>query len=198
MENSDKIFTYIKKEIEDIARKQIEEIEAETKEIEEATYSKICQEAREEAEAKLKAELAVLEARIGIESSSSSEDSMKKLVSKRDEYVQIVFKEAKEKLLEFVGNDQYLNFLLDRISDVKKDYDLSKSIIYVKESDLGLKDKIIEIYGNDVSVLASDEIKIGGFILENKTEQLLIDESLDFALDNQKDWFYKTSGLMIK
>ena len=107
-------------------------------------------------------------------------------------------KEAKEKLLEFVGNDQYLNFLLDRISYVKKDYDLSKSIIYVKESDLGLKDKIIEIYGNDVSVLASDEIKIGGFILENKTEQLLIDESLYFALDNQKDWFYKTSGLMIK
>ena len=34
--------------------------------------------------------------------------------------------------------------------------------------------------------------------IENKANNVVIDESLDFALENQKDWFYKTSGLMIK
>ena len=53
-------------------------------------------------------------------------------------------------------------------------------------------------YGIDLDVKTSDQIKIGGFIIENKANNVVIDESLDFALENQKDWFYKTSGLMIK
>lgn len=49
-----------------------------------------------------------------------------------------------------------------------------------------------------IEVEVSDKILIGGFIIENKATNVVVDESLDFALENQKDWFYKTSGLMIK
>ena len=49
-----------------------------------------------------------------------------------------------------------------------------------------------------LEVEVSDKITIGGFIVKNKATNVVVDESLDFALENQKDWFYKTSGLMIK
>ena len=44
----------------------------------------------------------------------------------------------------------------------------------------------------------SQRIQLGGFIIENKTTNVVVDESLDSNLEAQKDWFYKTSGLMIK
>jgi hypothetical protein len=39
---------------------------------------------------------------------------------------------------------------------------------------------------------------IGGLIGENPKSLLVIDETLDFALKNQKEWFAKNSGLIIK
>ncbi|MBM6798513.1 hypothetical protein H7U28_06765, partial [Coprobacillus cateniformis] len=47
-------------------------------------------------------------------------------------------------------------------------------------------------------VEASEDITIGGFIIENKESSLVVDETLDFALANQKEWFNKNSGLIIK
>ncbi len=69
--------------------------------------------------------------------------------------------------------------------------------IYVKKI-VKYQADLISAYGIDLDVKTSDQIKIGGFIIENKANNVVIDESLDFALENQKDWFYKTSGLMIK
>ena len=60
------------------------------------------------------------------------------------------------------------------------------------------KDELVKAYGLNLEVEVSDKIKIGGFIIENKATNVVVDESLDTALENQKDWFYKTSGLMIK
>ncbi|MEE0662298.1 MAG: hypothetical protein UCK65_13275, partial [Thomasclavelia ramosa] len=60
------------------------------------------------------------------------------------------------------------------------------------------KDELIKAYGTALEVEVSDKITIGGFIVKNKATNVVVDESLDFALENQKDWFYKTSGLMIK
>ena len=60
------------------------------------------------------------------------------------------------------------------------------------------KDELIKAYGTTLEVEVSDKITIGGFIVKNKATNVVVDESLDFALENQKDWFYKTSGLMIK
>ena len=57
---------------------------------------------------------------------------------------------------------------------------------------------MIKAYGTALEVEVSDRITIGGFIVKNKATNVVVDESLDFALENQKDWFYKTSGLMIK
>jgi len=49
-----------------------------------------------------------------------------------------------------------------------------------------------------IEVEEGQQIQLGGFIIENKATNVVVDESLDSNLEAQKDWFYKTSGLMIK
>jgi hypothetical protein len=52
---------------------------------------------------------------------------------------------------------------------------------------------------NDIQdVKVNADIMIGGLIGENPKSLLVIDETLDFALKNQKEWFAKNSGLIIK
>ena len=75
---------------------------------------------------------------------------------------------------------------------------MSDSTLELREADMKYKDELIKAYGTTLEVEVSDKITIGGFIVKNKATNVVVDESLDFALENQKDWFYKTSGLMIK
>lgn len=75
---------------------------------------------------------------------------------------------------------------------------MSDSTLELREADMKYKDELIKAYGTALEVEVSDKITIGGFIVKNKATNVVVDESLDFALENQKDWFYKTSGLMIK
>ena len=75
---------------------------------------------------------------------------------------------------------------------------MENCVLKVREADQALKDELVKAYQLPVEVEVSQDILIGGFILENKTTHVVVDESLDFALESQKDWFYKTSGLMIR
>lgn len=75
---------------------------------------------------------------------------------------------------------------------------MENSTLKLRKVDMKYKDELIKAYGMSIEVEVSDKILIGGFIIENKATNVVVDESLDFALENQKDWFYKTSGLMIK
>ena len=75
---------------------------------------------------------------------------------------------------------------------------MSDSTLELREADMKYKDELIKAYGTALEVEVSDKITIGGFIVKNKATNVVVDESLDFALENQKDLFYKTSGLMIK
>ena len=106
--------------------------------------------------------------------------------------------EAKEKLVEFVDSKDYKAYLIKHIEKIGKLYQMENSILKLRKEDLKYKDKLIKAYGMLIEVEVSDKILIGGFIIENKATNVVVDESLDFALENQKDWFYKTSGLMIK
>ena len=68
----------------------------------------------------------------------------------------------------------------------------------VRAEDMQYSEELKKAYGKTVEVKASDEITLGGFILENTADALVVNETLEFALENQKTWFANNSGLMIK
>ena len=198
MEKKEQVFIYMKEEIERLANLEEEKILAEAKELEEEAYNQIKAEAKKDAEALLAKELVEISSSASVEASLSQEEKTKKLVVKRDEYVANIFKEAKEKLVAFVASKDYQKYLIEHIEKIGKLYQMEDSTLELREEDMRYKDELVKAYGVDLEVEVSDKIKIGGFIIENKATNVVVDESLDSALENQKDWFYKTSGLMIK
>ena len=198
MEKKEQVFLYMKEEIERLANLEEEKILAEAKELEEEAYNQIKAEAKKDAEALLAKELVEISSSASVEASLSQEEKTKKLVIKRDEYVANIFKEAKEKLVAFVASKDYQKYLIEHIEKIGKLYQVEDSTLELREEDMRYKDELVKAYGVDLEVEVSDKIKIGGFIIENKATNVVVDESLDSALENQKDWFYKTSGLMIK
>ena len=71
-------------------------------------------------------------------------------------------------------------------------------VLYVRKEDMIYEAEMKKVYGLDIDVQIATSIQLGGFMIENPETHVVVDETLDFALESQKDWFYKTSGLMIK
>mgnify|MGYP000398961441 FL=1 len=198
MEKKEQVFLYMKEEIERLANLEEEKILDEAKRLEEEAYNQIKAEAKKDAEALLAKELVEISSNASVEASSSQEEKTKKLVEKRDEYVANIFSEAKDKLVAFANIKDYQAYLVKHMEEIGKLYPMSDSTLELREADMKYKDELIKAYGTALEVEVSDKITIGGFIVKNKATNVVVDESLDFALENQKDWFYKTSGLMIK
>ena len=143
-------------------------------------------------------ELAEISSKASIEASAQLEERLKKLVEKREEYVQTIFTEVKNKLVEFVNGKDYKDYLLTHVKAVSDEYQMTDCVLYVRKDDLKYADDLKKAYALPIEVEEGQQIQLGGFIIENKATNVVVDESLDTALENQKEWFYKTSGLMIK
>lgn len=198
MGNKEQVFLYIKDEIEKIASKEEQDILNEAKALEEEAYRQMQEEAKNDADHQLKKELATISSKASIEAASQLETRTKKLVEKRDGYVAEIFKEAREKIIEFVKGNQYKDYLLNHVQKIGEEYQMTGCVLYIRKEDMIYEAEMKKVYGLDIDVQVATSIQLGGFIIENPETHVVVDETLDFALESQKDWFYKTSGLMIK
>ncbi|MBM6931507.1 hypothetical protein H5999_10640 [[Clostridium] spiroforme] len=198
MGNKEQVFLYIKDEIEKIASKEEQDILNEAKALEEEAYRQMQEEAKNDADHQLKKELATISSKASIEAASQLETRTKKLVEKRDSYVAEIFKEAREKIIEFVSGNQYKEYLLNHVQKIGEEYQMTGCVLYVRKEDMIYEAEMKKVYGLDIDVQIATSIQLGGFMIENPETHVVVDETLDFALESQKDWFYKTSGLMIK
>lgn len=197
MQNIEQVFLYMKDEITSAAKKEREAILEETRKLEELAERQMKEEAKRDATMQMNQELSEISSIASAEISETHSESTKKLIAIRDGYVNQIFSQAKLKLEEFVNSKDYEAFLASKMEKAAA-YGFDHSVLKLRKKDLAFKEKLTAIYGHDISVEITDDIQIGGFIIENKAEKIVIDESLDSALENQKDWFYKNSGLIIK
>lgn len=198
MENKEQVFLYIKDEIKKIASKEEEMILNEAKALEKEAYAQMQEEAKNDADRQLEKELAAISSKASIEAAAQLEMRTKKLIEKREEYVNAIFKEAKEKIVDFVRGNQYKEFLLNRVKKISEEYQMTDCVLYLRKEDMIYQEDLKNAYGFDIEVSVNNQIQLGGFIIENSMTHVVVDETLDLALSSQKDWFYKTSGLMIK
>ena len=198
MQNIDQVFLYMKDEIERQAKNEEKAILDEVKALEDEAYESMRAEAKRDADLKLKQEEEEMSSNASAEISESHIERTKKLIEKRDEYVKAIFEKAHKELVAFTKSADYASFMESKIKKVADDFKDSHSIMYVSAKDLATKADLVKAFGQDIDVEASDDITIGGFIIENKESSLVVDETLDFALNNQKEWFNKNSGLIIR
>lgn len=198
MQNIDQVFLYMKDEIERQARSEEKSILDEVKVLEEEAYETMRVEAKKDADLKLKQEEEEMTSNASTEISESHIERTKKLIAKRDEYVKSIFTSAREQLISFSKSEDYKTFMKEKIQKVAHNFSGNQCIMYVTKNDLSMEKLLVEAFGHEIKVEANDTITIGGFIIEDKESLLVVDETLDFALANQKEWFNKNSGLIIK
>ena len=189
---------YIEKNTDQKLSSEEKEILDEAKAIEQEAYNQLRGEAEIDAKHQLDKELAEISSKASIEASAQLEERLKKLVEKREEYVNTIFTEVKNKLVEFVNSSNYLEYLTSHVKAVSDEYQMTDCVLCVRKEDLKYADDLKKAYALPIEVEEGQQIQLGGFIIENKTTNVVVDESLDSNLEAQKDWFYKTSGLMIK
>lgn len=198
MQNIEQVILYMKDEIEREAQLEEKAILEEVKALEKEVYESMRIEAKKDADLRLKQELEEMESNAAIEISESHIERTKKLIEKRDEYVSTIFKSAKDKLIDFTNSKDYQDFMINKAKKIVDMFDMAECIVYVSSKDIAFKDQLMKLYSNILDVKEDKNIIIGGLIGENVKSLLTIDETLDFALKNQKEWFTKNSGLTIK
>lgn len=118
------------------------------------------------------------------------------LLMHRTRKTDAVFASVKARLIEYAKTPEYKESLLKLAAVLKDKYDHSTSTVFVSEADIELGGQIAEALGS-TNVKADSTIKIGGFKLRNSKSGILVDETLDECLDEQKPWFLQSCGLKI-
>ena len=118
-------------------------------------------------------------------------------MKKRNELAESVFSEVIEKIREFTESKDYEALLSDKARELSQ-LSYPHPSIYVRKADLSYADQIRNAFVDGAEVCADDSIRYGGMRLECLVSGIVIDETFDARLNEQKEWFYQNSGLFVK
>lgn len=120
----------------------------------------------------------------------------RELLNRRGELAAMTLAAVRTRLFEYVKTPEYSAAIKAELESIAKDYDHSASAVSLREADMGLAEDVKAILPG-CTVEADPGIKGGGWKLLNTTAGILIDETLDTRLIDEKPWFLLNSGLRI-
>lgn len=124
-------------------------------------------------------------------------DFKKKILSFRNELIEQVIKKSEQEILSFINSDKYKDYLLNKVKQIFCEYNFNKAEIRIRQEDLKFKKDLLMF--DDVSdVLADSQNKLGGFVVIDKRSNIVVDKKISTILNNQRQHFLKTSGLVIE
>ena len=93
---------------------------------------------------------------------------------------------------------EYKDYLVNTIKEeIQKYQDSDDMIFYLSKSDFEISDDIKKQLEKDLFFQKKDSIKIGGVCIGFKNRNVLIDKTLDSALDEQKNEFNNSECLRL-
>lgn len=196
-ENKLELEQYFKDEINRCAKAEEEAILEEVKEIRAKALEETEKEAQRNAQLVLDQEKSEIASDMAIEKSRVSVDTTRRLIAKREAYAQAVFKAVKAKLIAFTEGNEYADYLQKKAAQLASKMRTEDGIFYVREVDLKFGDALKKGYGLKCAVKASDDIEIGGFRFAQTAKGIEVDETFDSALNDQREWFFDHSGMII-
>lgn len=114
---------------------------------------------------------------------------------KREAYINEIFDTVTKKLLKYTESEEYRDYLFKVINKiVSKNYGMCK--IFIGKKDIKYKSDI-ENFVKGCTVCCSDDIKIGGLRFLFFDKKIVIDETLDAKLYDEKSKFILGSGMKI-
>lgn len=104
----------------------------------------------------------------------------------KEEVVEAVFAEARERLLEFAGKEEYLEIMQKQLTSLSSLVHVGKVVLNKRDAERLGEETIRKILGPkcDISV---EDLGTGGFMLISKDGKVAIDRTIDSLLKSKKD-----------
>ena len=196
MDNATNVLEYFKQEIDQVSSKEKDAILLEVDGIISNAVKEYQENAKQDADYAYQKKISEANSDHSKKMAELNASKNIKINVKRQELADRVFKAAKEKLETYTSTEEYKKQFLLALEKVKNKMNMDQSVLYINENDKKIEKEIRALIGNACSI--EMKAQIGGFILENKEAGVIVDESYDSLLEDQKDWFYQNSGLIIK
>lgn len=178
------------------AKEQSDAIKLEVEEFKKQEIENATKEGIKDAYALIQKESSSKKAVIVSDLARREQESRKKLFIKRNEIVEKVFADAKEKLLNFTKTDEYTDYIKESIKNIAEAFKGEACIIYVKECDMD-KAELIKEYIANCDIVCDNAIKLGGIKGYCEKLSIIADNTLDTKLKDQRIWFTENSGLKV-
>ncbi len=182
--------------IKDTASEKRAAVDAETKAIIGAEKADFEANAKKAADDYVKVRSAAIKLEAGRRISERAAECRKEVFSRRNEIANETLSEAGRKLRKFTESEEYKDFLLRSAGSILESFGSGNVTLLLRPEDMVFAKEISERYPF-ASVSEDSGIKIGGVKGINSIVTLLIDDTLDARLENQKRWFEENSGLYI-
>lgn len=192
------VYQYFKKEIEDSANKKIEALETLIESIKTKQISLLEEELNDTIKKAKDNELNEMNAEYSAALNRIKVNSHKEVIKKKRDLMESVLLEVKNKLLKFVGTEEYKEKMLFLVKKIDKDFCGTEITFKIMKKDKVLRDIIKNNFKNKYEIIEDDLIKIGGFIAICNEKGILTDQSIDSSLEEKRKWFYENSKFAIK
>lgn len=115
----------------------------------------------------------------------------------REKLVDQLFDTIVDRINAFTVSDKYANFLSNAATDAVKEIDGVNATILIRQEDIKHKDAIQKAVGANYEIKVDSSINLGGLSILLEEGKVLIDRTLDSAIDEQRKRFVYESGLGI-
>lgn len=159
----------------------------------ESQINQFNQEAVEESNLYIEQELVELKSSVMQSETQLKWKIKKNLFIRREELVEGLFDQLRDKLCAYTKTEAYLTQYLAFIKETIAKEGFVNTIVLVKAEDVDAFSKALK--ANNLSVVASDHIEVGGVIIQEAGGKMAIEMTLDHQLKVQKEWFFAHSDL---
>ena len=183
-------------EIERVSQNEIKKIQKEIDNIKNKNLKELEETARHNAEIIVSHEVESMDSEHAISLSRLKDDNQRKLMKKRQELTENLFMEISEKIMAYTETDDYYEKMKEKISHLSSRYH-SDGVLRLATKDMTLAEELSEKFSGEVLVKPDESIKIGGFILVFHQERIIINETYDARLKEEREKFYANPELII-
>jgi V/A-type H+-transporting ATPase subunit E len=148
------------------------------------------------AKQRVEGELGEVEAQSRREMSHKIRELRKMLVEAREALVEDLFSDARRRLEAFSASGRpYEEYLLKKVRLLAGRCTGDDCQLLIRREDAPLIAQIEKAFGRPCLVMATEDLSVGGIILYSQESGLILDESLDAALAEQRRLFMESSAL---
>lgn len=177
---------------------QIAKIDAELESFRANELGKCKDDARGNSHHMLDEERLRIEHEAGQRVSARRSELRRQLYARRSQLTDDLFAQARARLGDFVSGPDYPDYLrkkAGKASGLRRGGE--EVVLQVRPEDLRYEKDLIQACGAPCRVEAAEAIALGGLLVSLPESGRAADETLDAALEAQRQWFYETSELFL-